>query len=210
VLILSDMGSLNTFGEIISKKTGIKTATIKMVTTPMVIEATRKSLLPNVTLDLLAKDIKEESGYIGNSVSDLPDEQRASTELIDTVRKEKIIFILNESLTFLNAGQVYELLEQSAKNIAVKIPLEDYDAFWLKFLFHVSAMLERAIRDEQFPRRHVKAIIENDPKLYQYLRALLIPIENRYAIKIADGEISYLMELIQLNEQPKSSTQTAH
>lgn len=46
VVILSDMGSLNMFGDIITKKTGIPTQTIKMVTTPMVIEATRKSLLP--------------------------------------------------------------------------------------------------------------------------------------------------------------------
>ena len=42
-------------------------------------------------------------------------------------------------------------------------------------------------------------IVENNRELYQYLKDLLTPIENRYAIVVEDSEISYLMELIEVN-----------
>lgn len=46
VLMLVDMGSLLTFGEIISERTGIQIETIDRVDTVMVIEAIRRSILP--------------------------------------------------------------------------------------------------------------------------------------------------------------------
>lgn len=42
VLLMADMGSLLSFGELITQKTGIQTKTIPMVSTPMVLEAVRK------------------------------------------------------------------------------------------------------------------------------------------------------------------------
>ena len=112
VVILSDMGSLNMFGDIITKKTGIPTKTIKMVTTPMVIEATRKSLLPKMSITELSEDIVEQSAYIGNSVEDF---QVKTMEEKGTVftddRRSKIICILEESLIFLDGATIYDLLE---------------------------------------------------------------------------------------------------
>ena len=60
-------------------------------------------------------------------------------------------------------------------------------------------MIERAIRKEQFLREDTGVIVENNRELYQYLKDLLTPIENRYAIVVEDSEISYLMELIEVN-----------
>ncbi|MBZ9607408.1 sigma 54-interacting transcriptional regulator [Clostridium estertheticum] len=45
VILLVDMGSLVLFGDMIYEKTGIPVKTIDMVSTPMVLEATRKTLL---------------------------------------------------------------------------------------------------------------------------------------------------------------------
>ncbi|AGB42411.1 transcriptional antiterminator [Halobacteroides halobius DSM 5150] len=45
VLLLVDMGSLTTFGELIHQETGIEIKTIEMVSTPMVLEATRKAII---------------------------------------------------------------------------------------------------------------------------------------------------------------------
>ncbi|WMJ81739.1 sigma 54-interacting transcriptional regulator [Clostridium sp. MB40-C1] len=45
VLLLVDMGSLNNFGPMISEETGVEIKTIDMASTPVVIEACRKSLL---------------------------------------------------------------------------------------------------------------------------------------------------------------------
>lgn len=200
VVILSDMGSLNMFGDIITKKTGIPTQTIKMVTTPMVIEATRKSLLPKMTITELSEDIVEQSAYIGNSVEDFQTKAlQDSINPFNDDRRSKIICILEESLIFLDGATIYDLLEIEAKKISDTYQMGHFEDFWIKFLFHTSNMIERAIRKEQFLREDTEMIIQNNQDLYHYLKKLLIPLENRYAIVIEDSEISYLMELIEVN-----------
>lgn len=200
VVILSDMGSLNMFGDIITKKTGIPTKTIKMVTTPMVIEATRKSLLPKMSITELSEDIVEQSAYIGNSVEDFQEKtmEEKGTMFTDD-RRSKIICILEESLIFLDGTTIYDLLEVEAKKIAKVFQIKHFEDFWIKFLFHTSNMIERAIRKEQFLREDIDIILESNRELYQYLKDLLMPLENRYAIIVEDSEISYLMELIEVN-----------
>lgn len=200
VVILSDMGSLNMFGDIITKKTGIPTKTIKMVTTPMVIEATRKSLLPKMSITELSEDIVEQSAYIGNSVEDFQEKtmEEKGTMFTDD-RRSKIICILEESLIFLDGTTIYDLLEVEAKKIAKVFQIKHFEDFWIKFLFHTSNMIERAIRKEQFLREDIDVILESNRELHQYLKDLLMPLENRYAIIVEDSEISYLMELIEVN-----------
>ena len=62
VLLLVDMGSLNNFGSMISEETGVKIKTIDMVSTPIVIEACRKSLLGR-GLDYIYNSCKELSEF---------------------------------------------------------------------------------------------------------------------------------------------------
>ena len=68
VLLLVDMGSLVAFGEIITKKTNISTRCIEMVSTPIVLEAVRKSLLPKITLEKLTDDLERIGPYMGRLV----------------------------------------------------------------------------------------------------------------------------------------------
>ncbi|MBO0455043.1 sigma-54-dependent transcriptional regulator [Candidatus Enterococcus murrayae] len=200
VVILSDMGSLNMFGDIITKKTGIPTKTIKMVTTPMVIEATRKSLLPKMSITELSEDIVEQSAYIGNSVEDFQVKiMKERGRVFTDDRRSKIICILEESLIFLDGATIYDLLEIEAKKITTTFQIDHFEDFWIKFLFHTSNMIERAIRKEQFLREDTVLIVESNRELYQYLKDLLMSLENRYAIVVEDSEISYLMELIEVN-----------
>lgn len=65
VLIMVDMGSLVAFSEIVTKKTGIMTRTIEMISTPIALEAVRKAMQPKMTLDRLCKDIQGATPYIG-------------------------------------------------------------------------------------------------------------------------------------------------
>lgn len=62
VLLLVDMGSLNNFGPMISEETGIDIKTIDMASTPVVIEACRKSLLGR-NLDSIYNSCKELSKF---------------------------------------------------------------------------------------------------------------------------------------------------
>ena len=59
VLLLVDMGSLVSFGKIISEKTGIPIRTCNRVDTIMVIEAIRKSMLPDDSLDEIAESLEK-------------------------------------------------------------------------------------------------------------------------------------------------------
>ncbi|GFN36753.1 sigma 54-interacting transcriptional regulator [Tepidimicrobium xylanilyticum] len=65
VLLMVDMGSLVAFAEIVTKKTGIETKSVEMVSTPMVLEAVRKAMLPEMTLNQLCEDIQNVGPYIG-------------------------------------------------------------------------------------------------------------------------------------------------
>lgn len=53
VIIMVDMGSLNSFGEMIEEETGILTKTITMSSTPTILEASRKAVLGDGIEDIL-------------------------------------------------------------------------------------------------------------------------------------------------------------
>jgi mannitol/fructose-specific phosphotransferase system IIA component (Ntr-type) len=59
------MGSLVTFGEIITKRTGIPTRVVARVDTVMVLEAVRRAIIPETTLDEIADAIDSEKSYVG-------------------------------------------------------------------------------------------------------------------------------------------------
>ncbi|NIZ94222.1 sigma 54-interacting transcriptional regulator, partial [Clostridioides difficile] len=59
ILILTDMGSILTFAKVIRDATGKEVKAIDMVSTPIVIEATRKALTPEMTLEKLYFNIIE-------------------------------------------------------------------------------------------------------------------------------------------------------
>lgn len=69
VLLLVDMGSLLSFGELITKQTGIAIRTIDMATTPFVLEALRKTMLSEYELDDLYKELRSYTPYIGKLYS---------------------------------------------------------------------------------------------------------------------------------------------
>lgn len=65
VLLLVDMGSLLTFGEIITQKTGIPTITVGRVDTVMVLEAVRRAILPDTNLEDIVKNIRKDDLEMG-------------------------------------------------------------------------------------------------------------------------------------------------
>jgi len=63
VLLLVDMGSLFNFEATIVEKTGIKVKTIDMVSTPLVLEASRKSSIFNMELEDIYNSLRDFKGY---------------------------------------------------------------------------------------------------------------------------------------------------
>jgi len=64
VIMLVDMGSLVMFGDMIYERTAIPIKTVEMVSTPMVLEASRKSLM-RISLDEIYYAVTNLSPYIG-------------------------------------------------------------------------------------------------------------------------------------------------
>jgi transcriptional regulatory protein LevR/transcriptional regulator with AAA-type ATPase domain len=83
VLLLVDMGSLSNFEAIITESTGIKVKTIDMVSTPLVLEAVRKSNIGDMDIDTIYDSLKDFEGY-----------GRAITENELEVHKEKAIITI--------------------------------------------------------------------------------------------------------------------
>lgn len=64
-IILVDMGSLVTFGEIITKRTGIPTRVVGRVDTVMVLEALRRAIIPDTNLNEIADALDVDKVYVG-------------------------------------------------------------------------------------------------------------------------------------------------
>ncbi|MBU2700201.1 transcriptional regulator with AAA-type ATPase domain/transcriptional regulatory protein LevR [Sporomusaceae bacterium BoRhaA] len=80
-LLLVDMGSLVSFGEIITKRTGIKTISIDRVDTAMVLEAVRRAALMDITLDNIVSAIYEDK-YLSKNM-----------DIGELAQKKAILFI---------------------------------------------------------------------------------------------------------------------
>lgn len=64
VVLLVDMGSLVTFGEIVTQKTGINTRVIARTDTVLVIDAVRRAIIPGMDIDQLVSVLEENPKYI--------------------------------------------------------------------------------------------------------------------------------------------------
>lgn len=69
VLMLVDMGSLVKFGELITQKTNIPTRTLSMTSLPLLLEATRKTMMENVSIDMIHRDLEKIVPYIASITS---------------------------------------------------------------------------------------------------------------------------------------------
>lgn len=69
VLLLVDMGSLVAFADLISRETEIPVRCVDMVSTPLVLEAVRKSLFNIESLDTLTENLVKKLPYIAKGVS---------------------------------------------------------------------------------------------------------------------------------------------
>lgn len=129
VLLLVDMGSLVTFGELITKSTGIRTRSMSRTDTLIVVEAVRRSILPDADLDEIVDVLEEEPKYIG----------RLSQENKSYGKKPKLILTLcitgqgsaqkikeliedlvnkyDESINIIPIGAVYEDIDILVENM---------------------------------------------------------------------------------------------
>ena len=194
VLLLVDMGSLTTFSEIITEKTGIPTRTIRMVSTPMVIEAARKAMMPNMNLDLLVQSVLNTSYLIGEGVK--VNNSAAKVQCPHLIYEDRSINMLEETLTFLNVKKAHKTLSKVLEKIALACNKSIDEIIYIKFLFHCSCMIERVIRNEPLPYKKIREIKDTKKNLYNIIKDSFTLVEEVFGIIIPDSELAYIVEMI--------------
>lgn len=193
VLLLVDMGSLTTFSKIITDKTGIKTKTIKMVSTPMVIEAIRKAMNPDIDLNTLVDSVKNMSSLIGNRINS--NDVKTKNHHKKVINRKTLVDILDQTLIFLNPNKAYDLLKKTLENIMKNCNEIIDNQIKIKFLFHCSCMIERTIRNENLSFNNFIKIKEQNKMLFNLVKNEFIFIEQSFGIEIPDSEFAYVVEM---------------
>ncbi|MEG6566948.1 sigma 54-interacting transcriptional regulator [Thermoanaerobacterium saccharolyticum] len=193
VLILVDMGLLRTFSDIITEKTGIKTRTIEMVTTPLVLEATRKALTPDMDIDKLADEIISLHPLL-NGDSNMGDINSGTTNI--SLYEKNLRDLLSQTLNFLNPDKVYHVLKGILNDILNEKNKKVEDEIWIKFLFHCACLIERAIRKDYLPNSDLDVIKSRRNGSFQLIKKHFEAVENLFGIEIPDSEYAYVAEMI--------------
>jgi transcriptional regulatory protein LevR/transcriptional regulator with AAA-type ATPase domain len=183
VLLLVDMGSLTGFGDIITQETGIKTRTIDMVTTALVIEAIRKATIMEMDLDDIYESLKEFRGYGSYQMESKP------RETGKPVKPQAILSVCStgEGTAEKLKQLITRLLKNIGKNNIAVIPLP---------INEVEEKKETLMQKYDI----LLAVGIADPKV----QAPFVPLE---ALFMGDGEtqVTHLIQNHQLLKQPPRS-----
>lgn len=113
-ILLIDMGSLITFGEIITKRTGILTKTMGRVDTVLALEVVRRACIEENSLDEIIAAVSENRNYVG---------KMHGTNYVKKLPKTIITVCITGEGTALNIKKYIEDLIPEIKNEVNIIPL---------------------------------------------------------------------------------------
>lgn len=196
VLIMVDMGSLTSFSRIITEKTCIATKTVSMVSTLMVIEAVRKALLPDMTLDVLAEDMENmsPSPVRKHDAQVLENLSKSSRDDLQDI----LVDILGKTLIFLDTKKACGALYCVLQNICRFLNINVNNEFIIKFMFHCTCMIERAIRNEPLPFKNTASVLYSGLHMHGEIRKQFELIEETFGIAIPDTELAYIVEMFNM------------
>lgn len=121
VLLLVDMGSLTAFADLASKETGVPVRCVDMVSTPLVLEAVRKSLFRTESLESLAENLVKKLPYTA---------KRVSLELVARTRRRGRPLVVTTCISGLGAAErlAHILLERvpAVEELDVEVRAVDY------------------------------------------------------------------------------------
>ncbi|HBF6980250.1 TPA: sigma 54-interacting transcriptional regulator [Clostridioides difficile] len=193
ILILTDMGSILTFAKVIRDATGKEVKAIDMVSTPIVIEATRKALTPEMTLEKLyfniIESIKKHYGDMEVTYAEKDNGGRYFDRLlIDNISK---------TLTFLNGENAYFILKEVINRISEHYSLVIQDELLVKFIFHCSCMIERVIIKESLVYKSYEERISRNKELYLVIKESFKLVEETFDIIISDMEYANILDIFE-------------
>lgn len=195
-LLLVDMGSLTYLDRLIAEEIDIPVKVIDMVSTPVVIEATRKAMLPDMSLDVLVSDLG--SFALTKKSLTMQENVYGSSVFLNKVYNN----ILLDNFTFLDHKKAVGLLLHAFSVIAEHYHIESADALVIKFLFHNSSMLERVIRREELDYYKDEKEILNENELVDTIKSAFKLVEQTFGIEIPLSELCYIVEMFLPYQKP--------
>ncbi|WP_106061246.1 sigma 54-interacting transcriptional regulator [Clostridium vincentii] len=126
VLLLVDMGSLSSFAPVIIEKTGINIRCIDMVSTPLVLEAVRKTSRLDMDLNTIYETLKDFRGYarLESSVDIVSNKPRAIITICSTGEgtAKKLKEIVNNIIVSLTDEEI-EIIPIGVKDVTNRVKL---------------------------------------------------------------------------------------
>lgn len=193
ILILTDMGSILTFAKVIHDVTGKEVRAIDMVSTPILIEATRKALIPDMTLDKLYFSIMESiKKHYGDEVN-LKVEKDNSSRYFDRL----LIDNISKTLTFLNGEKAYFILKEVINKISSYYSIVIEDELLVKFIFHCSCMIERIIIKDTLVYNCYEERINRSKDFYLVIKDCFNIVEENFGITISNMEYANILDIFE-------------
>ena len=188
LLVLADMGSLSDIETLLPTKHELPIRVIDMVSTPLVIEAARKAVLPKMTVDILASDLRS------FSLSKKTVRNKYAKESTPFIRK-LYARILEDIFIFLDPTKAVNLLTDALNHVSKQMNIPYSDELSTKFLVHSASMVERVIRNESLQFYKDESLVLKETALKKSLEKGFLNLEQSYGIKIPQSEICYLIEI---------------
>lgn len=207
ILMLVDMGSLIDFGDMITAKTSIPIKTISNISTPLLLEAARRCMMPDITLNDVVKLLNNQLNYASELYVDTEQHPLFTwSASLDPHLLTKIVSSLADITTFIDVKKATDLLGQALNNILqyYNQPLTDH--IFVKFIFHSICMLERVIRKESLSYKNYIKLKNDHETLFNVIKKSFTVIEETYGITITNTELSYVTEMFLLTLPPKLRT----
>ncbi|MBP1039568.1 sigma 54-interacting transcriptional regulator [Vagococcus sp. BWB3-3] len=198
VLLLVDMGSLTTFGEIIAQETGVAVKSINMVSTLTVLEATRLSLMASTTLESLVESLENISDY---PIPSRQLETSFSTQTHNYIDNPKLVTLIQNVLTFIDSRKAIETLTETFHQIIEQLTIENTNALYIKYIFHTTCMLERVIQNETYSYKDLKTRLYDYQSIHQTVVNNFQYIDNVWGIEIPESELAYVTEIFIFSEK---------
>jgi transcriptional regulator with AAA-type ATPase domain/transcriptional regulatory protein LevR len=185
MLFLTDIEPLLSLHQYLTRSTGVPADTLANISLPLMLSVARKSMESGCTLQALCTAFSREQPKTGDSsVCSEPD-------FMDRIIHD----VLSQSLTFLNPEKSARSLLSSLNAILKSLGLCYSDEIAIKFIFHCSHMLERAIRNESLKYVKLNAFLDAHTQLVYLLEKELTETEEIFGVKIPPSELAYVAEI---------------
>lgn len=184
VLILSDMGSLTLFAKVMQEKMPHQIMSLSPINTPMLLEATRKSLLSTIDLNELATSLKK---TFLSFEEDFNDSFLEDYQMVES---------LQQCLLFIDPKKTIAVLDTVLNAILTeKNYVTENESLRIKFIFHCSSMIERILLNDFLPYNSIEEFKQTYEELFRLVKRECEEIQNNFFITIPDTELAYLVEI---------------